>query len=81
MDGPEWGFHADANLNARKRRIPSIFFLPSERDVNVKLSESKWPLPQKHFFHVDSILSVGGYEVMGGKYEDAFIIHRSDLDS
>ena len=32
-------------------------------------------------FPVDSILSGGGYEAVGGKYEDALIIHRSDLDS
>ena len=75
------GISCRCKFECTKRRIPSIFFLPSGRDVNVKLSESKWPLPQKHFFHVDSILSVGGYEVVGGKYEDAFIIPRSDLDS
>ena len=31
-------------------------------------------------FPVDSILSGGGYEAVGGEYEDALIIHRSDLD-
>ena len=32
-------------------------------------------------FPVDSILSGGGYEAVGGKYEDALIIHRLTLRS
>ena len=80
MDGPEWGFHADANLNARSEGFP-----PSSFCRVGGMSMSSCPNLNGRFPR--STFSCGfnferkGYEAVGGKYEDALIIHRLTLRS